>query len=96
MPYQFFSIVLPDVGNMAEELNSFLSTHRIIDKHWETVLRDGVPCQICRVEYIKDGRYPQDNSTSGSSFSRKPAQVDYREVLSEEDFRVFDELRKAR
>lgn len=96
MPYQFFSIVLPDVGNMAEELNSFLSTHRIIDKHWETVLRDGVPYQVCRVEYVKDGRYPQDNSTSGSSFSRKPAQVDYREVLSEDDFRVFDELRKAR
>lgn len=96
MPYQFFSIVLPDVGNMAEELNSFLSTHRIIDKHWETVLRDGVPYQVCRVEYVKDGRFPPDNSSSGSSFSRKPAQVDYREVLSEDDFRVFDELRKAR
>lgn len=96
MPYQFFSIAIPDVGNQSEELNTFLATHRIIDKHWETVCRDGVPYQVCRVEYVNVNGKSAVGGSAEVPISRKPPVVDYREVLSEEDFRIFDELRKIR
>lgn len=99
MPYQIFSIAIPDVGNLSEELNAFLGTHRIVDKHWETVVREGVPYQVCRVEYVggrREASEGQNGSSVGSSFGRRQSPVDYREILSEEDFRIFDELRKVR
>lgn len=99
MPYQIFSIAIPDVGNQSEELNVFLCTHRIIDKHWETVVRDGVPYQVCRVEYVggsRDASEAMKGSSGSAALNRRPSPVDYREVLSAEDFRIFDELRKVR
>jgi len=95
MAYRIVSIPIPDSDSSAEELNVFLSTHRIISKSWETVMRDGVPYQVCRVEYAGVNGGVDSEPHGRSSFS-KPPRVDYREKLSEKDFGIFDQLRQWR
>jgi superfamily II DNA helicase RecQ len=87
MQMRFFSIPLHDGEQAAEELNGFLAAHKVlsVERHF---VQDGANSSwaVC-VSYLQgNGRPP----------SAKKSKIDYREVLSEEDFAVFAKLRSLR
>jgi len=69
-----------------EECNRFLRSVKVVQLDRQFTTCGGVGCWAVLVHYI-DGVQ--------SSKSRKP-RIDYREVLNEEDFRIFSNLRKMR
>ena len=54
MAYKLFCISI--VGGDMDDLNAFLSTHRIVEKKWDTIVQDGMNYQVCRVEYIESAK----------------------------------------
>ena len=75
-----------------EELNRFLGGHRVIgvEKHLVTTGGAG-PVWVFCVEYLS-GQAPVGKGYGSSAASK----IDYREVLSPEDFAVFSRLREVR
>jgi superfamily II DNA helicase RecQ len=86
MKYKLFTYPVPPPEE-PEELNGFLASHRILCVQSHLVDRDRSPCLVFIVEYLDQG-----NKNNSSRQSR----IDYREVLSEEDFQVFAKLRDLR
>ncbi len=92
MAYRFFVIPARDAGPAAAELNGFLGSHRIlaVDRRWVDQGADSF-WSFC-VDYLE--------TRSGADAGRKDGlgrgKVDYREVLSPEDFAVFARLRQLR
>jgi hypothetical protein len=86
MPFQFFTGPVRDDGNAADELNSFLHSHRIlaIDRRWVNQGNDSF-WAIC-VDYHAGG----DSSSKSGKRSRDK---DYKEILNPEDFGQFAVLR---
>ncbi len=89
MPYQFFTIPIHDDGSAAEMLNRFIQTHKIANE---------------RIEFVQDGPnsawvvcvcYIQKEHVQLAVEDKKP-KVDYRELLSDEDFQVYAKLRALR
>ncbi len=94
MAFQFFVISTRPSGSEAEELNQFLRGHRVltIDRRW---VEQGWESfwNIC-VEYLEvSAGSPLGSRDRGPG--AKP-QIDYREVLSLEDFAVFARVRSVR
>jgi superfamily II DNA helicase RecQ len=88
MKLRFFRIPMMDGDDAANELNQFLSTHRILSVE-RNFVADGPSSAwgVC-VSYLDRGtRQPPPES------SRR---VDYREVLPEPEFAVFAKLRSLR
>lgn len=89
MRYKFFTIPARNPEAAEAEFNAFCSKHRIgfVEKH---LVSDGADSfwSVC-VSWL-DG----EGAPSGSG-SKKPP-VDYKEVLSEEDFTLYLELRNLR
>lgn len=89
MQLRAFMIPLHDAGAATEEVNAFLRTNRIlsVDRHF---VQDGANSiwAIC-VSYLEDVQRPQ------AANSKRP-KVDYREVLSADDFALFAKLRNLR
>ena len=84
MKYRMFTYSVNDDGEMTE-LNSFLSSHRILDvKHHAA---DDGRKVVFIVEYIDGKRKVQDSS--------RP-RIDYRDRLPEEQFLEFSKLRDLR
>jgi hypothetical protein len=85
---RFFMIPLQESARAADELNGFLSSHRIlsIERHF---VPDGVNSAwaVC-VTYLQSPERPPGEKAVG--------RVDYREVLSDADFQVFARLRSLR
>lgn len=90
MPYAFHKVRVNDDGEDGDALNGFLATHRIL----------GV-----RNEWMSDGEnsfwafcidYFDGSSASGVRSKSGSRRVDYKEVLSPEDFAVFAKLRDWR
>lgn len=90
MQFAFFSIPTDGETGLVEELNLFLRSHRVVSVQRELTLRDSAPCWRLCVEYIEG---PIASARDGG---KRGSRVDYREVLSEEDFAVFVRLREAR
>jgi len=90
MKYAFFHIPALNPEPAQSELNQFLAQHRIRDVSREFVnhAEHSAWC-LCVI-------YDDASPRTGSSSSARPARVDYREVLSPEDFDVFSPLRKRR
>ena len=86
MQFKLFQIPLPATGDL-EELNQFLASQRIATASHHVVAHSAGTMLVFVVEYVDSA--PQ--SSSG-----RPPKVDYREVLSPEDFTVFDALRVLR
>ena len=82
MPFKFFTVPAREDGTAAEELNSFLQSHRIlaVDRRW---VDQGVDSfwAIC-VDYHLGG-------AGESSCKKKVRGEDYKEILSPEDFSQF-------
>ncbi len=89
LQFQFFKISINDAGVASETLNRFLRAHRVLNVSKEfTVLNDEAFWAIC-VEHYKD-----DTVSSVADSKRK--RVDYRELLTEEEFELFNQLREWR
>jgi len=87
MKLRFFVIPMQQGPAAADDLNAFLSTHRVlaVDRHFVT---DGSNSSwaVC-VSYLDSGARPA---------LEKRGRVDYREVLSDRDFALFARLRALR
>jgi superfamily II DNA helicase RecQ len=91
MQLAFFSIPARGDSGLQEDLNRFLRSHRVLTVHREFVPLGENSFWALAVEYML-GAAPAE-STSGRS--TKP-RVDYKEVLSTEDFALFAKLRDWR
>lgn len=89
MQFAFFSIPVDGGATVLEEMNLFLRSHRVISVQKELTQRDTAPCWRLCVEYLEGPALPPEGE-------RRRSCVDYKEVLSEEDFSVFVRLREVR
>jgi superfamily II DNA helicase RecQ len=91
MQFKLFSISARGDAEAEEELNRFLRSHRAVSVEKELIHAGGTACWCFCVEYLfgspSDGR-----GSPGGARGR----VDYKELLSEEDFKVFVRLREVR
>jgi len=87
MPVQFKFFMIPfHSGIQAEtDLNLFLRSHRVLTIHREFVNQAENACWCMAVEYLTDSAKPGD---------AKKNRVDYRKILSPDDFAVFVKLRE--
>jgi len=92
MQMAFFAIPARGDSGLQESLNAFLRSHRVLTVHREFVGQGDNAFWALAVEYL-EGAPP--TGTSGSSRSSKP-RVDYKEVLSPDDFAMFAKLREWR
>ncbi len=88
MQYEFFVVPAEDGAREAEELNRFLRGARVAQVE-RTFFEQGVPRWFFVVEYL-------DHTKVEAAGSPKGKRVDYKEILSEEDFTVFSQLRDLR
>lgn len=87
---RFFSIPVCYESGAETELNDFLRTVRLITIHRELICQEGRYYWIVAVEYSADGY----KSARETATTRK--RIDYKEVLSPENFAVFSKLREWR
>ena len=90
MKLQYASFLLPLHSDSAEQesLNRFLKGHRIVQTRKELVSNESTAHWAILVEYL-------DNPEKGKNEPSKN-KVDYREILSVEDFSLFSKLREVR
>lgn len=90
MPYEFIQIPANGQGNAKEELNKLLRGGRIASVRKEFVANGEDSFWAFCVEYL-DGA-----SSAGVLRSGSGPKVDYKEILNEEDFIRFAQLRDLR
>ncbi|MBI9104604.1 MAG: HRDC domain-containing protein [Spirochaetales bacterium] len=88
MKYKFFSIPVLAGESFEKELNGFLAARRIISVKRELVSRDKDVFWAFCIEYM-------DGESLSTGLAKKP-KIDYRAVLSAEDFAVYSKLRDLR
>jgi superfamily II DNA helicase RecQ len=90
MALRFFTIPVQADDDAAQELNSFLNAHKVlsVERHF---VDQGVNSfwAIC-VDFFAG------ESKKSPVASRGRSQVDYKEILSSDEFTVFSELRRIR
>jgi len=89
MQFKLFSIPATGDVEAEEELNCFLRSHRAVSVEKELVQGGHTAYWCFCVEYLLNGPLPEGKS------SGRP-RVDYKEILSEDDFALFVRLREAR
>lgn len=87
MFYKIFNIPIPDSESELERMNKFLSGVRIISSHKELVTSGGFSYWSFVIEYFRE---------NGQNSNSRKSKIDYREILSEEDFAVYCALRDLR
>lgn len=88
MRVQLFTIPIYDGEDYLNELNKFLSSHRVTDVQKSFVDGDnGGSWSFC-ISYLETAKV--------TSTEPKKGKVDYRNILDEKDFAIFCELRKVR
>ena len=92
MRHKFFYIPVLHAAQAENELNQFCSQHRIaqVEKQFVNQAKNSY-WAICVTWLQGDGAMPKPSNST----SRKP-KVDYKEVLSEDEFRLFSQLRDLR
>ena len=92
MAFRFFSIPIQGCPVTERELNAFLRTHQVLSIDRQFVDQGTSSVWSFCVDYL--------DSDAAAPVSVRPAgirtKVDYREILSPEDFAVFSRLRDAR
>jgi superfamily II DNA helicase RecQ len=90
MKIQYAPFLLPLYADSAEQeaLNRFIRTHRIVQTRRELVSLEAVPHWAVLVEYLDGGE-----KAAGENPKSK---IDYKEILSAEDFTLFSKLRDTR
>ncbi len=87
MRLRFFAVPAWDPGEVEEEVNSFLAGHRVLTVERELVSTGASPFWALCIAYLE--------ATGGLTPGRR-GKIDYREVLSAEQFALFARLRKLR
>ena len=92
MSYRIFTIPIRNPRAAEMELNGFLGSHRVltVDRRW--VDRGEDSFWVFCVDYLETAGQGPPSFKGGPSRNK----VDYREVLSAEDFAVFARLRELR
>ncbi len=95
MAYRFFTISVRDEGPAAADLNGFLRSRRVlsVDRRWVDEGSESF-WSFC-VDYLESSGGATGGAPPGRNGTNR-GKVDYREVLSPEDFAVFARLRQAR
>ncbi len=91
LQYKFFIIPAANAEESEAELNRFLNSVRVITIHREFIQHGERSFWTMAVEYMKGAK--EDSGEISASGKKK---VDYKEVLSPEDFAVFVKLRDWR
>ena len=93
MSYRFFQIPARGDTQAEGELNQFLQSHRVlaVDRRW--VEQGENSYWALSVDYHDTGNEPRAAGVRSQSGKSK---IDYRDVLSPEDFAVFAKLRDVR
>ena len=88
MPYKFFYIPAQWPESAEAELNAFLAKHAVqsVDKYFH--------CESSVCGWYLSVAY--QNTSQDTAKPRRRSGIDYREVLNDDDFEVFDELRRLR
>ncbi len=93
MSFKFFTVPIQDSGTAETELNGFLRSHRVlsVDRRW---VEQGASSfwSFC-IDYLEHASGGPGQSRAGSPPRGK---VDYKDVLSPEEFAVFARLREVR
>ena len=86
---KFYTIPILNYDPFEQEMNSFISSHRVlkIEKRFSETA-EGVFWCIC-IEYLKGGN-------ANSESRNKANKTNYKEVLTEDQFKKFTELREIR
>ncbi len=84
---EHFFIPITDDKAALEECNRFLRSVKVLELERKCVTENSLVGWSILVHYLQNGH---------NNFKEKKARVDYKEVLSEEDFHLFSELRKKR
>ncbi len=87
MQLAHFRIAVHDDGKEQEICNTFLRSKKILKLNHQFVADGANSYWSVLVEYLE---------STGKNNNEKRERIDYRKVLSPEDFSVFDRLRKAR
>jgi len=88
MQIKFFTIPINSVEDFEKELNTFLNTHKIIETEKHIIQSAGQSYWCIYIGYIPKGK-PIYNDI-------KRAKTDYKKVLSEQEFKKFEQLRAIR
>ena len=88
MKYSFFIIPVFNPKQAEEELNSFLSQHRVVGVEKELVSNGSNSCWSLCVQWVEQKAL----AVSGRPKNR----VDYKELLSDREFSMFVKLRSLR
>lgn len=92
MQMYFQSVPARGDGGVQEELNSFLRSHRVLTVHREFVAQGDNSFWALAVEWLEGSRPTQEGAQRGGGKER----VDYKEMLSPNDFALFAKLRDWR
>ena len=88
---QYTSFLLPLYPDSTEQetLNRFLRSHRIVQTRKELVVNDGASYWAILVEYL-------DSQEKSAGEQQTKGKVDYKDILTAEDFSLFSKLREVR
>jgi len=92
MQMVFYAIPARSDAGLQEDLNRFLRSHRVLTVHREFVAQGDNSFWALSVEYMEGTASSSPEAASRGGKQR----VDYKEVLSPEDFAVFAKLRDWR
>lgn len=91
MAFRFFTIRLSSHGDAETELNAFLASNRILSVDRRFVEDGANSVWAFCVDYI-----PRNDSQRVVAAGLKKGRIDYREVLTPDEFAVFVRLRELR
>ena len=89
--WKFFRIPVNSADDFVDNFNLFLRSHRVLAVHREFVALDERSYWALAVEYLADGV-----NISQRKDGAKKEQIDYREILSPDEFVRFASLREWR
>jgi superfamily II DNA helicase RecQ len=92
MRFHFMAIPVLHSEAGEDELNHFLATHRVLGVERQLVQDGGRSAWALCISYVEPG----SGAAPSAGAEGKKARIDYRELLSPEDFAVFVKLRELR
>lgn len=96
MNFSFFTIPVNDHAIAKQELNQFLVQHKILSLN-ESFVDNGVQSfWAFSVSYLPATPNSTEAMTMGAVTSKQRNSVDYKDILNEEDFKIYSHLRDIR
>ncbi len=89
MQVKIFIVPVFDADSATYDLNRFLRSQRILEVQQELVTTKHGACWCFCVKYVRGGDY-------AGKFGGRKEKVDYKQVLSKEEFEKFEKLRACR